>query len=313
MINGLVNIGFGNFINSNRVITILTPDSAPLKRIKEEARINKKLIDATHGRRTRAIIITDSNHVIVSAIQSETITNRFSNTAEVTTSSHEKKKWSGNMEKINKNNDCSRKDVKENYINMEKGRKGLLFVVSGPSGVGKGTLREKLFKSCQDLVYSISMTTRTPRKNEKNGVDYFFVSKDLFKQMIKEDRFVEWAIVHGDYKGTPRQFLIENLKKGIDTLLEIDVQGAVQVKSKMPEGIFIFIAPPSWKALEYRLRNRQTENKEALKRRLTDAKTEVKQIDFYDYIIINDNIETAQKQLESIIVAERCRINLNKI
>jgi len=197
----------------------------------------------------------------------------------------------------------------QNIMQDKKNKKGLLFVVSGPSGVGKGTLREKLFKMFKDLTYSVSMTTRSPRKEEVNGIDYHFVSEAIFKQMIKENKFIEWAMVHGDYKGTPYEFLIERLKMGNDTLLEIDVQGAVQVKDKMPWGIYIFIAPPSWNDLEYRLRNRKTEEKKELEKRLGDARTEIKYVNNYDYLVINDNIETALKKLEAIIIAERCKIH----
>ena len=197
----------------------------------------------------------------------------------------------------------------QNIMQDKKSKKGLLFVVSGPSGVGKGTLREKLFKMFKDLTYSVSMTTRSPRKEEVNGIDYHFVSEAIFKQMIKENKFIEWAMVHGDYKGTPYEFLIERLKTGNDTLLEIDVQGAVQVKDKMPWGIYIFIAPPSWNDLEYRLRNRKTEEKKELEKRLGDARTEIKYVNNYDYLVINDNIETALKKLEAIIIAERCKIH----
>lgn len=197
----------------------------------------------------------------------------------------------------------------QNIMQDKKNKKGLLFVVSGPSGVGKGTLREKLFKMFKDLTYSVSMTTRSPRKEEVNGIDYHFVSEAIFKQMIKENKFIEWAMVHGDYKGTPYEFLIERLKTGNDTLLEIDVQGAVQVKDKMPWGIYIFIAPPSWNDLEYRLRNRKTEEKKELEKRLGDARTEIKYVNHYDYLVINDNIETALKKLEAIIIAERCKIH----
>ena len=217
------------------------------------------------------------------------------------------------MVKYNQNN-CNDIFINatQNILHEQKAGRGLLFVVSGPSGVGKGTLREKLFKYFKDLTYSVSVTTRAPRKDEKEGEDYYFVSKSVFKQMIKEDNFVEWAIVHDEYKGTPRQLLLKRLRMGLDVILEIDVQGAAQVKDKMPEGIFIFIAPPSWKDLEYRLRNRKTEKKEALEKRLTDAKTEIQCVDNYDYLVINDDINIALKQLESIVIAERCKINVKK-
>ena len=186
--------------------------------------------------------------------------------------------------------------------------RGLLFIISGSSGVGKGTLRKKVFDIFPDLKYSVSVNTRPPRKGELEGKDYYFVSKDEFNKMIKEDKFIEWAIVHGDYKGTPLYFLIEELQKGSDVLLELDVQGAMQVKEKFPDGIFIFIAPPTWKDLEDRLRKRNTEEEKALKKRLEDARIEIEYKKYYNYLVVNDNIKTALKKLESIIIAERCKI-----
>lgn len=186
--------------------------------------------------------------------------------------------------------------------------RGLLFVISGPSGVGKGTLREKVFNIFPDLKYSVSVNTRPPRKGEIEGKDYYFVTVDEFKKRIKENKFVEWAIVHGDYKGTPTIFLMKELQKGRDVLLELDVQGAMQVKEKFPDGIFIFIAPPTWKDLEDRLRKRNTEGEKALEKRLKDARIEIKYKKNYNYLVVNDNIESALKKIESIIVAERCKI-----
>ena len=186
--------------------------------------------------------------------------------------------------------------------------RGLLFIISGSSGVGKGTLRKKVFDIFPDLKYSVSVNTRPPRKGELEGKDYYFVSKDEFNKMIKENKFIEWAIVHGDYKGTPLNFLIEELQKGSDVLLELDVQGAMQVKEKFPDGIFIFIAPPTWKDLENRLRERNTEEEKALKKRLKDARIEIEYKKYYNYLVVNDDIKTAIKKLESIIIAERCKI-----
>ncbi|HZK11673.1 MAG TPA: guanylate kinase [Atribacterota bacterium] len=186
--------------------------------------------------------------------------------------------------------------------------RGLFFIISGSSGVGKGTLRKKVFDIFPDLKYSVSVNTRPPRKGELEGKDYYFVSKDEFNKMIKENKFIEWAIVHGDYKGTPLNFLIEELQKGTDVLLELDVQGAMQVKEKFPDGIFIFIAPPTWKDLENRLRERNTEEEKALKKRLKDARIEIEYKKYYNYLVVNDDIKTALKKLESIIIAERCKI-----
>jgi len=193
-------------------------------------------------------------------------------------------------------------------IRNTQSSRGLLFVISGPSGVGKGTLREKVFNIFSDLKYSVSVNTRPPRKGEIEGKDYYFVTVDEFKKRIKENKFIEWAIVHRDYKGTPRKFLIEELQKGTDVLLELDVQGAMQVKEKFPDGIFIFIAPPTWKDLEDRLRKRNTEEEKSLEKRLKDAHIEMKFKKNYNYLVVNDDIKTALKKLESIIITERCKI-----
>lgn len=186
--------------------------------------------------------------------------------------------------------------------------RGLLFVISGPSGVGKGTIREEIFKIFPDLTYSVSVTTRSPRKGEREGIDYYFVSENEFEKMIKANKFAEWALVHRDYKGTPLNFLIDKLQKEEDVLLEIDVQGAIQMKKKFPEGVFIFIAPPSWKDLEERLRERRTEAEEDLEKRLKDARNEMSYKQSYNYLVVNDDVKVAIKKLESIIIAEKCKI-----
>lgn len=185
---------------------------------------------------------------------------------------------------------------------------GCLYVISGPSGVGKGTLREKLFKLLPGLHYSVSVTTRKPRKEEKEGIDYFFVDELTFKQYIEKKMFAEWAIVHGQYKGTLMDTIYHNLREGKDLLLEVDVQGAIQLKKKFPEGIYIFIAPPSWEKLENRLRGRKTENEEDLKKRLKDAQNEMKMIDQYNYLVVNNKITEALEELKSIIISERCKV-----
>ncbi len=190
---------------------------------------------------------------------------------------------------------------------MQKYR-GHLFVISGPSGVGKGTIRKKLFQQIHDLSYSISVTTRKPRENEQEGRDYFFVDEEKFRQYIKENKFAEWAVVHGDYKGTLFSTIYENLNRGKDLVLEIDVKGALQLKRIFPQGIFIFIAPPSWEKLEARLRGRNTEGEKELKKRLDDARYEMKQIKYYDYLIVNHNIEKALEELKSVITSERCKV-----
>ena len=189
--------------------------------------------------------------------------------------------------------------------------KGLLFVLSGPSGVGKGTLREELFQQIHDLYYSVSVTTRKARENEQEGKDYFFVDEKTFRRYIEENKFAEWALVHGDYKGTLWSTIYEKVNQGKDLLLEIDVQGALNLKKRFPEGILIFIAPPSWEKLEHRLRERNTEGEKDLQKRLHDARYELNQIKSYDYLIVNHHLEKALEKLKAVIISERCKVREN--
>ena len=184
---------------------------------------------------------------------------------------------------------------------------GLLFVVSGPSGVGKGTLCRKLVNDMDNLSYSCSMTTRLPRTGEVNGKDYFFVDKDRFLEKAAANEFVEWAEVYGNYYGTPWTELITALEMGRDIILEIDTQGAIQVKKKHPEGIFIFILPPCEEELKTRIIKRGTESPETVKKRLANLENELKVINEYDYAIINDSLQDAMDKLKAVYTAEKCR------
>lgn len=193
---------------------------------------------------------------------------------------------------------------------MSKG--GLLIIISGPSGAGKGTLRERLLLSLPNLQYSVSVTTRHPRKGEKEGVNYFFRSKDEFKQMIRERKFLEWAKVYGDYYGTPLDFVEKNLRAGKEIILEIDVQGALKIKKnlsklKRGEATFIFVTSSKESTLYQRLLARKTESKEAIKKRIESAREELQFIDEYDYLVFNDQLSEALSELKAIIKAERCR------
>ena len=190
--------------------------------------------------------------------------------------------------------------------------KGMLIVISGPSGVGKGTLCNLLLKRKKNIILSVSTTTRLPRDGEINGKNYFFVSKKDFESMIKENQFLEWAKVYNNYYGTPREFVNKNLEKGKDVLLEIDIQGAKQVKHNCPQAIFIFIMPPSIAELETRIKKRGTETQTSLEVRMGNTVNELKAAYMYDYIVINDDIERAVTELCSIISAEKCRTSRNK-
>ncbi|MEA1975562.1 MAG: guanylate kinase [Bacillota bacterium] len=194
-------------------------------------------------------------------------------------------------------------------------KRGLLIVVSGPSGAGKGTICANLLTKKEKIHPSISTTTREPRNAEIKGVNYNYISKEKFEKKIRENEFLEYAVVYDNYYGTPKDFVIETLAKGEDVLLEIDIQGAIMVREKFPEGIFVFILPPSMNELKNRIINRGSETKESLEKRFSSAFQEIKHLKKYDYFIVNDKVEAATKNLVSIIDAEKSRVvkNVDKI
>ena len=183
---------------------------------------------------------------------------------------------------------------------------GSIFVISGPSGAGKSTLIKTVMERVDNMAYSISHTTRTPRSGELHGVDYFFVDKPGFKKMIDNNSFIEWALVYDDYYGTSYGTLEEKLEAGLDIILDIDIQGAKNIKNKTDDCRLIFILPPSREILEKRLRSRATDNTDAIEKRISEATNELINCKWYDYLVINDDLEKAAKELESIILADRC-------
>lgn len=185
--------------------------------------------------------------------------------------------------------------------------KGILFILSGPSGVGKGTVRKALFEKDTELKYSISMTTRQKREGEQEGVDYFYRSKQEFEGMIENNKLLEYAQYVGNYYGTPRDYVEETLESGKDVFLEIEVQGALQVKKNFPAGVFIFLFPPSLEELKNRIVSRGTETEELVKNRLLAAKEEIEMMDAYDYVVVNDKIDTAVQKVQSIVRSEHCK------
>lgn len=186
--------------------------------------------------------------------------------------------------------------------------KGLLIVLSGPSGVGKGTVCTALRPRIPELIYSVSATTRSPRAGEQDGVNYFFKSQEQFRDMIERDELLEYAEYVGNYYGTPRDFVEKTLASGRDIILEIEVQGALKVKEKFPEGIFVFLLPPSMDELKDRIRGRGTERDDIINHRMTVAEDEINLMRHYDYGVVNDEIDLACKRIESIIIAEHCKI-----
>ena len=191
-------------------------------------------------------------------------------------------------------------------------KKGLLIVVSGPSGTGKGTVCSELLTQAQDLAYSISATTRQPRAGEVEGKNYYFMDKADFEQKIAEGGFLEYANVYGNYYGTPLAKIEERLAAGEDILLEIDTQGALNVMKKCPDGLFIFLVPPSLAELERRIRGRGSETAESLAKRMGSAKKEIEDGKKYGYVVVNDTVKKAVSRIMAIRTAEHCRVEKNQ-
>ena len=189
--------------------------------------------------------------------------------------------------------------------------KGLLLVISGPSGVGKGTICREYIKNHDDCALSVSATTRSPREGEIHGESYFFMTHDEFRKKIDEGGFLEHAVFCENYYGTPKDAVMRMLESGKNVILEIEVQGALQVRSHYPEAVFIFVIPPSLDELEERLRGRGTETDEVIAKRLDRAKAEFKYIDKYNYVLVNDTVAAATERLQAIITAEKCVMSRN--
>src|SRR5882672_8179371 len=183
----------------------------------------------------------------------------------------------------------------------------IVYIVSAPSGSGKSTLVSELFKVATRLDFSISYTTRPPRGSEQNGKEYFFVTKDQFEAMIEANEFLEYANVFGNYYGTAKRFLREAEARGNDLLLDIDVQGAQQIKQRIPAAVTVFILPPDREKLEWRLRNRGLDSEDVIRRRLDTARREIENYSKYEYILVNEKLERATDELKAIVLAERMR------
>ncbi|MDO4593898.1 MAG: guanylate kinase [Tissierellia bacterium] len=188
-------------------------------------------------------------------------------------------------------------------------KRGFLLVVSGPSGVGKGTVLHDLMNTQKNLVYSVSATTRNKREGEIDGISYFFIDKNDFEKMIENDEFLEYAHVHNNYYGTPKHFVEKKIEEGKIVILEIDVQGAMNIKRNTDNGVFVFLAPPSLKELKNRIVKRGTESVEDIKIRMNNAIGELKYIDEYDYLVVNDHLNSAINSVNEIINAEKHKVS----
>lgn len=190
--------------------------------------------------------------------------------------------------------------------------KGVLAVVSGFSGAGKGTVMKALLKEYDDYALSISVTTRFPRPGEEDGREYFFRTREEVEKMIAEDQLLEYAEYVGNYYGTPRFYVEDMLARGKNVILEIELQGAMQIKQKNPEAVLVFITPPSFEELKNRLIGRGTETEEVINSRLARAAEEAEEMDKYDYIVVNDQVEDCVHCLHQIILSERCKVHCNE-
>ena len=192
---------------------------------------------------------------------------------------------------------------------MKIKKTGSLIVISGPSGVGKDTICKEVLNRNKNLVLSVSMTSREKRVGEADGKDYYFVSREEFEKRVKNDELLEYASYTGEYYGTPKKEVIERLQKGIDVILTIDIQGAVNIKKMYEDGIFIFIMPPDMKTLRDRLINRKTESIEKVVSRFTTAYKEINEVTKYNYVVVNDKLEDAISKVEAILLASKCSVS----
>ncbi len=187
--------------------------------------------------------------------------------------------------------------------------KGILFIISGPSGAGKTTIVKGVLENLEDVAFSVSYTTRPKREGEEEGKDYFFVDEEAFKDLIRKNELLEWQEVHDHFYGTSKRYVKSQMDKGANVLLDIDVKGAKSIKRQLKDCVLIFVAPPSFKELKERLIKRHTENKKNFERRLEDARYELSQISKFDYLIVNHDVQVSIKQLESIIIAEQLKVS----
>lgn len=191
-------------------------------------------------------------------------------------------------------------------------RKGLLVVISGPSGTGKGTVLKLVKESFNNVRFSVSATTRKPREGEVEGKNYFFKTVEEFKEMLQNNEMIEWVEYCDNYYGTPRKYIEESMEQGYDVILELEVEGAINIKNQYPDSVTIFMVPPSFDELRLRIEGRGTEKPEVIEKRLNRAKEELSYIDRYDYITINNTVEDSVSEVKSIIVAEKLKYQRNK-
>ena len=269
----LINIGFGNLVSAGRVVAVVSPDSAPVKRLVKEARERGMLIDASYGRSTRAVLIMDSDHVVLSALTPETVAGRAAGQPEGKPTEEQEK-----MEN-------------EKY----------LFVVSGAAGTGKDSVVKALREAHPEIEKTVSATTRAPRPGEQEGVDYYYRTREQFQHLIETDQVVEHNFYNGNYYGTLREEVDKRLEAGKLVVLVIDVHGAANIRRMFPGATTIFLLPPSVEELERRLRGRGTETEASILERLDTAKKELAEQEKFTLTLVNDEVNACAEKLYGII------------
>ena len=260
----LINIGFGNMVSAGRVVAVVSPDSAPVKRLVKEARERGMLIDASYGRSTRAVLIMDSDHVVLSALQPETVASRAAG---------------------------------KHLMANDK----FLFVVSGAAGTGKDSVVKALREAHPEIEKTVSATTRTPRPGEQEGVDYYYRTREQFQQLLENDQVVEHNFYNGNYYGTLKSEVEKRLEAGKVVVLVIDVHGAANIRRMFPGATTVFLLPPSVEELEHRLRGRGTETEESIQERLATARQELAEQDKFTVKLVNNQIEPCAAELYQVI------------
>ena len=271
----LISIGFGSTVCAERVLAVIAPESAPIKRLIQEARERGMLIDASFGRKTKSVLLMDTDHVLLSSVSPEIIV---------------------------------RADGRKAGTGGDGRMRGKLFVVSGPSGVGKNTLLNAIIDSCKTVQYSVSATSRPIRPGEVDGKSYYFVSRARFEELIANDALLEYAEYVGNYYGTPLQPIREAIENGVDVVMDVEVVGALKIKKRLPDdAVLVFVTAPSFDVIRKRLVHRGDVAPGLMEERLERARWECSQAVNYDYIVVNDDLTRASEELRAIMLAEKCK------
>ena len=281
--NRLIHIGFGNIVNTDKIIAIVSPEAAPIKRLVQKAKETGQAIDATQGRKTKAVLVMENSQAMNDSNGS------FCRHCFPRQSREEHRH-------------CGRKRKKRTEKMQNK---GILMVISGFSGAGKGTLVKKLLSEYDNYALSISMTTRQPREGEEDGREYFFRTREQFEENIAKNGFIEYAQYCGNYYGTPKAYVEEQMQAGKDVILEIEIQGAMKIKEQFPESLLLFVTPPSAEELQKRLVGRGTETADVIAQRLSRAYEESEGMDAYDYIVVNDDLDVCAAEVQKFVEAAK--------